>query len=110
MYDLGCVFEVGDRSHLWIRSDKYWHGTIRDFAVPEGALLFGTAFANKKEVTRDVLHVWHKPGAKITWRRQYDAEPHETAHVRLRKATAAAAGAAAGGDEEEDIMEEEEED
>lgn len=32
LYDLGCMFEVGHLSHLWVRSDRHWHGTIKDYS------------------------------------------------------------------------------
>lgn len=103
LYDLGCVFEVGHLSHLWVRSDRYWHGTIRDHVLPEqDGILFGTAFANKKDVTEQVLQAWNQ-GKDVTWRRMYDADAAENIKVKAPKAKAATAEEAAEQQAADDV-------
>lgn len=71
VYDLGCCFVIGHLTHLWVRSDRYFHGTIRDFVGDTGAgFLFGTALANTKDVTTMALKVL-RAGGPITWTKQY---------------------------------------
>lgn len=87
MYDLGLVVNVGHLAHVWVRSDRCWHGTVRDggaqHAIDSGAVLFGTALANNQCVTRAVLEVFNKGGLK-TWLQQYDGE--QTVDVMVKPA------------------------
>lgn len=74
IYDLGFLFKVGHLTHLWVRSDRYFHGTIRNVSVNgDRDLLLGTAFANNREVLTKALQVLNT-GGLITWERKYDTE------------------------------------
>lgn len=88
LYDLGFCFEIGHLSCVWLRSDRFWHGTVRDARLTPRDMLFGVSLANTKPVTDGVLRVLHceppkgakgAKGAKgpwlVTWRRRYDADP-----------------------------------
>lgn len=85
MYDLGCAFQVNHLTHVWVRSDRYYHGTIRDFNVCDGNdFLFGTALVNNREVTCQALKVLNE-GGLITWMRRYDTEEEANTFVRRQR-------------------------
>ena len=82
IYDMGCVFIVGHLTHFWVRSDRYYHGTIADADIDNDTdFLVGTALANNRYVTANCLHTLSCDGL-VTWQRQYDIEEPANTYIR----------------------------
>lgn len=75
LYTCGVKFRVGHMSHCWVRSDKTWHGTVRNHIhdALQGGLLFGLALATSRQAVRQVLKVFRERACK-TWLQQYSNE------------------------------------
>jgi len=84
LYCWGAKLHTSHMAHVWVRSDRCWHGTVRDEAqalIRDGALLFGVALTNSALVTHDVLRAFRVGGVK-TWLQRYDGELQHTVVVQ----------------------------
>jgi hypothetical protein len=70
LYSLGVKVPVAHLAHMWLRSDRIVHGTVRGLATEADAAVLGLGLYNKGAVLKGVCKVLNR-GGKDTWSDPY---------------------------------------
>ena len=71
MYDLGLKFEIGHATAIWLRSDRIWHGTIKNASDAASGGLVGVALTNKANVVAKSASLIKRGIEEFPWSSQY---------------------------------------
>jgi len=65
LYSLGVKVQIQHLTHVWLRSDRVVHGTVRSpHATPAGSIILGMALFNKGHELQQVCKVYNQGGAQ----------------------------------------------